>query len=172
VDLPPPRPGRTSYSIVVVCLGNICRSPMTAVVLRSKLHAAGLADRTTVASSGVLDYHLGDPMDGRASATLVAGGYEPGEHASAQFVAESFAEHDLILAMDASNRRAIEELAAEAGDRDRVRMFREFDPLADGDLDVPDPWFGGQDGFDLVLTIVERTTDEIVAAVRRLITPG
>jgi protein-tyrosine phosphatase len=162
VRLPAPRHDDGPYRIAVVCLGNICRSPMAAVILADKIAASTLADRVVVNSSGTGDWHVGDRMDDRAAATLTSAGYDPSRHRARHFDRAWFAEHDLILAMDSSNFRDIVALAPD-GDQDRVVMFRAFDPAADGDLDVPDPWYGGQDGFDEVLAIVERATDELAA---------
>jgi protein-tyrosine phosphatase len=161
VTLPAPQRDEGPYRIAVVCLGNICRSPMAGVILAEKVAASPLADRVIVNSSGTGDWHVGDQMDDRAAATLRAAGYDPSLHRARHFDRTWFTEHDLILAMDGSNFRSIIALTP-GGDDDRVMMFRAFDPEAGADLDVPDPWYGGQDGFDHVLTVVERTTDALV----------
>jgi protein-tyrosine phosphatase len=160
--LPPGRDGHGPYRIAVVCLGNICRSPMAAVVLEAKIAASSLSGRVEVRSSGTGDWHVGDRMDGRAAATLTDAGYDADRHRAQQFDHTWFGDHDLVLAMDRSNRRNVTALAR-GGNGDRVRLFRQFDPEAGDDLEVPDPWYGGQDGFDEVLAIVERTSDELVA---------
>jgi protein-tyrosine phosphatase len=160
--VPPPETGRATYSIATVCLGNICRSPMAAVVLEARLAAAGLADRVAVESSGTGDWHVGEPMDRRAAATLAAHGHDPSRHRARLFRADWFDRHDLLLAMDRSNLRDIRAMASDPRVAARTLLFRHFDPVADSDLDVPDPWYGGQDGFDLVMSIVTRTSDEIV----------
>lgn len=103
-------------------------------------------------------------MDRRAAATLAAAGYDPSRHRARLFTADWFASHDVILVMDASNRREVRGLAPSQADVQRVLMFRDFDPDAGGDLEVPDPWYGGQRAFDEVQAIVERTADAIVAA--------
>ena len=169
-DLPPPRrPGH--YSIAVVCLGNICRSPMAQVVLTAALEEAGLADRVEVVSAGTGDWHVGSPMDRRAAAVLTSHGYDASRHRAQQFVASWHDEHDLVLAMDAQNLADLDELAEElSGSERRLRLFRDFDPLADdGDRDVPDPYYGGDDGFDHVLALVKRTSDALVAEVARTV---
>jgi protein-tyrosine phosphatase len=153
--LPPPRtPGR--YSIALVCLGNICRSPTAHVVLEERLAAAGLDDRVSVRSSGTGDWHVGRPMDTRAAATLERAGYDPSRHRAQQYDDAWAAEVDLVLAMDHDN------LADLGGRTDRVAMFRDFDPLGVGE-DVPDPYYGGADGFREVLAMVERTSDALVS---------
>lgn len=152
--LPPPRtPGR--YSISLVCLGNICRSPTAHVVLDARLAAAGLDDRVSVRSSGTGDWHVGRPMDSRAAATLEYAGYDASRHRAQQYDDAWAAADDLVLAMDHDN------LADLGGRSDRVGLFRDFDPVGVGE-DVPDPYYGGADGFREVLTMVERTSDALV----------
>lgn len=154
------------FRIGVVCLGNICRSPMAQVVLEDRLERAGLADRVEVVSAGTGNWHVGEPMDRRAAATLSAAGYDPTRHVAQTFSTDWYAEHDLLLAMDASNRADMAHQAPTVEALERLRMFREFDPEAsEGDDEVPDPWYGGSEGFAEVLAMVERTADEIVARI-------
>ena len=150
--------GRTSgsYAIAAVCLGNICRSPMADVVLRARLDEAGLTD-VEVASAGTGDWHVGAPMDRRAAATLRAAGYDPTRHRAQQCVPAWRDRFDLVLAMDAQN------LADLGGPDERTVLFRSLDPSGPGD--VPDPYFGGDDGFAEVLAMVERTAEAVVAEV-------
>jgi protein-tyrosine phosphatase len=169
--LPRPRPGATTYRIGVVCLGNICRSPMADVVLNRRLDEAGLADRVEVVSSGTGDWHVGGPMDRRAAALLTAHGYDATRHRAQQIGTDWFEDCDLILAMDSSNLADIVALGADRS-TGRVRMFRDFDPRADdADRDVPDPYYGGDDGFDHVLAMVERTAAALVAALPTALEP-
>lgn len=167
-NLPAPRrPGR--YGIAVVCLGNICRSPMAHVVLEARVDDAGLAGRVRVESAGTGDWHVGDPMDGRAAATLRAADLDPSLHRAQQVDPAWFAELDLVLAMDAANLRDLRALAGTHGGAEeaRLRLYRDFDPLGRGD--VPDPYYGGSDGFEEVLTMVERTSIALVAALAELL---
>jgi protein-tyrosine phosphatase len=153
--LPPPRhPGR--YAIAIVCLGNICRSPTAHVVLASRLAGAGLGDRVVVHSSGTGDWHLGQPMDPRAAAALSGAGYDPTHHRAQQYDDSWLPGHDLVLAMDEAN------LAEIGGRSERVGLFRDHDPVDPGG-EVPDPYYGGADGFDRVLEMIERTSDALVA---------
>lgn len=157
--LPAPRePGR--YRIALVCLGNICRSPMAHVVLESRLADADLDDRVEVASSGTGGWHVGRPMDSRAAASLTASGYDASRHRAQQYDASWPTAYDLVLVMDEAN------LADVGGRRERVGMFRDFDPDLTGG-EVPDPYYGGDDGFEEVLTMVERTSDALVEALRQ-----
>jgi protein-tyrosine phosphatase len=161
IALPPPRtPGR--YRVALVCLGNICRSPMADVVLSERLAGAGLAERVEVTSSGTGGWHVGHPMDERAAATLTRAGYDATRHRARQFAADWLEDRDLVLAMDAANLAHVRAAGAAAPDG-RVRLFRDFDPVAPGG-DVPDPYYGGDAGFEEVLAMVERTADALVTA--------
>jgi low molecular weight protein-tyrosine phosphatase len=137
---------------------------MAGVVLEHKLAEAGLSSDVVVDTAGTGTWHLGEQMDERAAATLVAAGYDPSRHRARLFESDWFASHDVILVMDESNYDDVLRSAASDADRDRVLMFRAFDPAADGDLVVPDPWYGGKQGFDDVHQMVERTSDSLVAA--------
>jgi protein-tyrosine phosphatase len=151
--------------VCFVCSGNICRSPMAALVVGEHLRRAGLADRVRVSSAGMGPWHVGQPADTRAARTLADHGYPTG-HVAAQ-VDERHLRADLLLAMDAGHEAALRDLLAHQGDDpDRVRMFRSFDPAADGDLDVPDPYYGGRDGFTEVLDMIEAATPGLLAWIR------
>lgn len=151
------------FRVAVVCLGNICRSPMAHVVLQDRLEKAGLADDVVVASAGTGDWHRGKPMDPRAAATLSAAGYDPSRHRARTFERDWYAEHDLLLAMDAANHADMADLAPCVEARQQLVMFRSFDPEAhEGDDEVPDPYHGGDEGFRDVLAMVERTADALV----------
>ncbi|MGA8986938.1 low molecular weight protein-tyrosine-phosphatase [Aeromicrobium sp.] len=153
-----------TYRIAVVCLGNICRSPMAHVVLEDRLERAGLADRVEVASAGTGGWHVGQPMDRRAAAALSAAGYDSSRHRARTFTTDWYAENDLLLAMDASNHADMTRQSPTVQQTEQVRMFREFDPVATAaDNEVPDPYYGSGDGFREVLAMIERTTDELVA---------
>ncbi|HNM96653.1 MAG TPA: low molecular weight protein-tyrosine-phosphatase [Marmoricola sp.] len=160
VPAQPPSPS-TPYRIAFVCLGNICRSPMAHVVMEQKLVEAGLGDLVEVTSSGTGGWHRGNPMDHRAAETLSGAGYDPSLHRARQFD-RSWFDRDLILVMDRANLRDVNNL----GDGP-VLMFRDFDPAGRGE--VPDPYYGGAEGFDNVLAMVERTCAAIVVQVRGLL---
>lgn len=163
-DLPPAREQGLAYRIALVCLGNICRSPMAEVVLSAKLADRGLTERVQVDSAGTGDWHVGEPMDERAATTLDAHGYDPTLHRARQFSVDWHRGHDLVLVMDRSNLRAVQATAPDEDSRSRVYLFREFDPAAAGELEVADPWYGGASGFEDVLAVLERTTDVLVAS--------
>ncbi len=162
--LPPRRTDGSTYRIAVVCLGNICRSPIAEVVLSDRLARAGLSERVEVVSAGTGDWHVGNPMDPRAADVLSAHGYDPSRHRAKQYAPAWYDGCDLVLAMDASNHADITAMhVPDDLDASRLRMFRDFDPGADeADRDVPDPYFGGEEGFEPVLAMVERTARELV----------
>lgn len=171
--LPPSRePG--VYRIGMVCLGNICRSPTAEVVLRARLDEATgtdgrpLSEWISVDSVGTGDWHLGEPMDVRAARTLAASGYDPSQHRARQIETQWLATRDLVLTMDEQNLTRVRRLATPE-QLGRVMPFRMFDPTLGPDappakLEVPDPWSGGQGGFDEVLTMVERAAASLATA--------
>jgi protein-tyrosine phosphatase len=142
-----------TVSICFVCLGNICRSPMAEIVMRQRLVDAGLADRVSVSSAGTGDWHVGAGADERAAEVLAAHGYDASAHRGRQFRAEWFDEHDLVVAMDRSNERDLRRLAP-PGAEGKVRLLTSFDPSATTP-DVPDPYYGGLDGYVEALAMVE-----------------
>ncbi len=164
-----PAPTGTPYRIGFVCLGNICRSPMADVILTDLVDLAGLAGKVSVSSCGTGTWHLGEPMDPRAAAALLAEGHDPSGHLAQKFTPD-WLDKDLVLAMDAKN---LVDITEGAGESERVRMFRSFDPvLPDGaageDLDVPDPFYGGDEGFAEVVAIVERTCNRLLTELETL----
>ncbi|HEX4725919.1 MAG TPA: low molecular weight protein-tyrosine-phosphatase [Pseudonocardiaceae bacterium] len=152
---------RAPYHISFVCSGNICRSPMAALVFEEQVRRAGLAERIRVSSAGIGPWHAGEPADPRARRVLAEHGY-PTDHVAAQ-IDNDHLSADLLLAMDDSHEKALRKLV---GDTDRVRMFRSFDPAAGDDLAVPDPYYGGPDGFTDLLAMIEAATPGLLAAVR------
>ncbi|MFD2421948.1 low molecular weight protein-tyrosine-phosphatase [Amycolatopsis pigmentata] len=134
---------------------------MAAIVFREHLRRAGLDDRVRVTSAGTGPWHAGEPADPRARATLAARGYH-GEHIAAQIDADRLTA-DLLLAADAGHLRM---LRREVEDPGRVRLLREFDPEAGPGAEVPDPYYGGDGGFDEVLDMLERAVPGLLGWVR------
>src|SRR4051812_2238953 len=142
---------------------------MADVVLTQRVDDAGLAGRVAVSSCGTGDWHVGQPMDARAAAALRANDFDPSAHRAQQFSAPWLEANDLVLAMDAGNLTEVRRVEASSGagpDPDRVRLFRDFDPVEPGG-EVPDPYYGGDHGFEEVLIMVERTSAALVSALQQ-----
>ncbi|RNL85516.1 low molecular weight protein-tyrosine-phosphatase [Halostreptopolyspora alba] len=154
MSLPEPRDPAGPYRISVVCLGNICRSPMAEKVLTAELDRAGLTGTVEVTSSGTGGWHIGSGMDERAAALLRAQGYAT-DHTARRVEPTHLAEHDLILAMDRDNLENLRRLARGHTDLgDRLRLFRAFASDTGPEPEVPDPYYGGEHGFATVLDMV------------------
>jgi protein-tyrosine phosphatase len=155
--------------VLFVCLGNICRSPTAEAVMARLVADAGLDGEIELDSAGTGAWHVGSPPDERATAAAAARGIAM-RGTARQVRAEDFERFDLLLAMDAENHRSLRALAPDAAAAAKVRMLREFDPASDGaaSLDVPDPYYGGEDGFGRVLELVQAACagllDELRAA--------
>ncbi|QUQ68968.1 protein-tyrosine phosphatase [Kutzneria sp. CA-103260] len=134
---------------------------MAELVFREHLREAGLADVVDVNSAGTGPWHVGEPADERARRTLARHGY-PTDHVAAQ-VDDRHLGADLLVALDSGHARALRRIA---DDPERVRLLRSFDPDAGHDLDVPDPYYGGPEGFDEVLAMVEAASPGLLAWVR------
>ena len=143
-------------SVLFVCLGNICRSPLGEGVLAHRLEEEDLSDRVRVDSAGTGAWHQGEPPDPRSTDVALRHGITLGGRARRVSV-EDFHEFDYILAMDRSNLQDLRHLESQGEGGALLTLFREFDPQQDGDLDVPDPYYGGPDGFDLMFDMVDRT---------------
>jgi protein-tyrosine phosphatase len=148
--------------ILFVCLGNICRSPTAEGVMRHLVADAGLTGQVSVDSAGTGSWHIGEPPDERATAAAARRGIELGGRAR-QVSEADFAEFDLLVAMDRSNRRALLSLAPDARARERVRLLLES---GGEEADVPDPYYGGPDGFEEALDVVERGCRALLDEVR------
>jgi protein-tyrosine phosphatase len=143
------------YRICLVCLGNICRSPMAEVILRDELERAGLSGRVEVDSAGTGDWHLGSPMDPGARAELSRRGYDGAGHRARQFEPSWFRRYDLVAAMDGSNLERLRRSAPDQQATDRIALFLSFDPAPGPDLEVPDPYDGGPEEYALVFDLVQ-----------------
>jgi protein-tyrosine phosphatase len=147
--------------IQFVCLGNICRSPLAEAVFRKHVEAAGLAEHFEIDSSGTGDWHVGDSADRRMRATAEEHGVSLVEHRASQFTADDLEAYDHIFVMDKDNLHDVLYLDENDRHNGKVRLFREFDPEP-GDFQVPDPYYGGADGFENVYQIVSRTAEELL----------
>jgi protein-tyrosine phosphatase len=152
--------------IQFVCLGNICRSPLAEGVFRKKVEEAGLADIFEIRSSGTSDWHVGEGADTRMAETAERHGVSLKNHAARQFRKEDLEQFDHILVMDKDNLNDVLYLDTEDRYGSKVRLFREFDPSPDC-FQVPDPYYGGPDGFENVYLIVERTAENLLQVLIR-----
>ena len=171
--LPPPREPGTPYRVCLVCLGNICRSPMAETVLRASLAEAGLAETVTLDSSGTGDWHVGEPMYAQARRALARRGYDGSAHRARQFEASWLPERDLVLAMDAGNLATLRRLAG-PDDRDRIRLFGEVGGLGEiGGGQIPDPYGGNEADFAYVLDLLGAAAPVVAARLAQLLArPG
>lgn len=151
-----------------VCLGNICRSPTAAGVMLHRARRKGVADRIVVESAGTSDWHIGSPADPRSHAELTRRGVDL-SHAARQFTAADFARFDMVLAMDGRNVRDLRRIAPDAVSAGRIHLLRAFDPACDPSdpPPVPDPYYGGEDGFAAVFDMVDAACAGLLDHLRR-----
>ncbi|ANP56158.1 protein-tyrosine phosphatase [Streptomyces griseochromogenes] len=171
-----------TYRVCFVCTGNICRSPMAESVFRARVEEAGLHGLVEIDSAGTGGWHEGEPADPRAASVLEEHGYRS-EHAARQFQPSWFARLDLVIALDSGHLKALRRLAPTEEDARKIRLLRTYTrPSSDlhpsssashapsesagDDLDVPDPYYGGRDGFEECLEMVEAASNGLLAAVR------
>jgi protein-tyrosine phosphatase len=142
-------------SVLFVCHGNICRSPLAEGVFRHLARQRGMDRRFQIDSAGTSSEHEGDPPDERSAAVARRRGIELSGR-SRPLRASDLQSFDYVIVMDVRNQAAVQRLAARGNARASVRLMREFDLQANGDLDVPDPYYGGTRGFEDVHDILER----------------
>ena len=145
-------------NILMVCLGNICRSPLAEGILADKIQKSGMSHM--VDSAGTSSYHIGEPPDSRMVHTAQKHGVDISSQRARQFSTMDFDNFDLIFAMDTSNLNNILNLARDEGDREKVELLLN----AGGDTDnrsVPDPWHGGDEGFETVFRLVDAACEKI-----------
>jgi protein-tyrosine phosphatase len=152
--------------ILFICTGNICRSPLAHALFEQQAEKAGLSSAFEVESAGTTAYHVGEQADDRMRATAARRG-SPFSHRARKLSHQDLSYYDYLFVMDHGHLRQVRNMAASAGLGDldgKLRMFREFDPEGNAGDEVPDPWYGGQDGFDLVYDIVHRTSGSLLEA--------
>jgi protein-tyrosine phosphatase len=166
VDNPVTEPIR----VLMVCTGNICRSPTAEGVLRRKLADAGLLDRVEVASAGMVDYHAGSPPDHRAQQSALRRGYDLSTQRARQLRPEDFARFDLLVAMDAGHLEQMTKICP-GSLVDRLRLLLDFSPQRRRGMDVPDPYYGSPAGFERVLDLIEEGCEALLKELRNRLPP-
>ncbi len=150
--------------VLMVCMGNICRSPTAEGVLRHKLLEAGLDQDVEVDSAGTHAYHVGEPPDARSARHAQRRGYDLSTLRARRVADNDFEDFDLILVMDHDNMEALKERCP-AEHRGKLRRLSEFASRNTSPV-VPDPYYSGPDGFETVLDLVEDACDGVVAKLR------
>jgi protein-tyrosine phosphatase len=153
--------------VLFVCLGNICRSPTAEGTMRTLVREAGLEHAIELDSAGTGNWHVGSPPDPRAVDAASARGVTL-EGTARTVRLEDFDDFDLLVAMDRSNMADLLELAPDARSQVKVKLLREFDPAGVGaeSIDVPDPYYGADGGFDEVLDLVQAACAGLLAQIR------
>jgi len=155
---------RPSVSVLFVCMGNICRSPTAEGVFRAAVVREGLSERIRIDSAGTHDYHIGDPPDARAQQHALRRGYDLSNLRARQVMRADFANFDYLIAMDRANRLALERISPERH-RNRIHLFLAFAESVN-EQEVPDPYYGGAQGFETVLDLVENAAAGLLRHIR------
>jgi len=164
-----PVPGKSR--LCFVCLGNICRSPTAEAVMRHLVAQAGLADHIEIESAGTGDWHVGEPRDRRSREVGERRGI-PLAGRARQFVPADFARFDHVLAMDGKNLAELQAMAPDEAALKKIRLLRSYDPSSAAGADVPDPYYGGADGFDHVFDVCQAACAGLLEEVRRELGQG
>lgn len=153
------------YKLLFVCLGNICRSPSAENIMRYLIEKEGLSDQIVCDSAGTASYHLGEPPDRRMKAAAEKRGIKL-EGKARQFQPSDFEKYDLILAMDRDNYWSLVSLDPEKKYRDKIKMmcnYAKFYP----DQEVPDPYYGGTEGFNHVIDLLLDACSELLESIKK-----
>jgi len=149
--------------ICFVCQGNIIRSPLAENMFRFLVEERDLAGKYQLDSAGTSAYHIGESPDRRMRQVAAEHGFEYSGQAR-QFRRGDLDEFDLILVMDGNNHRILHSMAQDSSQASKIKMMREFDPQGGPDLDVPDPYYGGLEGFEVTFQIVNRSCEGLLEA--------
>lgn len=156
---------QTRIRVLFCCMGNICRSPTAQGVFTKLVIEEGLSDRIEIDSAGTHAYHVGEPPDPRARETARRRGIDLSRQRARRAVAEDFEQFDYVLAMDEDNHRALSALCP-PGFEERLRLFMDYAPHLER-REVPDPYYGGTNGFDAVFDMVDEAARGLLEAIRR-----
>jgi protein-tyrosine phosphatase len=154
-----------TVKILFVCMGNICRSPTAEAVFRRYVEKAGLAEHIQIDSAGTHDYHIGDAPDARTQRAAKQRGYDMSQLRGRQVEAADFARFDYVLAMDEANLDILKGMRPRDA-QSHLGLFLEF-AESHSEREVPDPYFGGSDGFERVLDMVEDAANGLLRHVRQ-----
>jgi protein-tyrosine phosphatase len=159
------RAGETRIGVLFVCLGNICRSPLAEGVFRAVVREAGVEHLFEVDSAGTSNYHRGEAPDPRTVETAARRGVRL-SHASRQITGQDLHRFQYVVVMDEQNLAKVRRLAESVRPETEIHLLRLFDAEAAGVRDVPDPYFGGPDGFERVQEMVERACRGLLEHIR------
>lgn len=163
-SIEPKMPEMRKINVLFVCLGNICRSPLAEAIFKAKVREQGLEDHIYVESCGTANYHVGRGPDSRTIENALTNGVTI-DHLGRQLTINDLDRFDYILAMDASNYTNIFKLPNARKHEKKIRLMRTFDTKEPGS-DVPDPYYGGLDGFQEVFDILDRSTEQLLVHLR------
>lgn len=149
--------------VLFVCLGNICRSPTAEGIFRHYVEQAGLSDTISIDSAGTADWHIGKTPDPRTQAAAAQRGYDLSGLRGRQAQPEDFSKFDLILAMDKSNLSNLQAIQPADGKAELALYLPRFGISPD---EVPDPYYGGEDGFELVLDMLEQASQVLLDEIK------
>lgn len=153
-----------TVKVLFVCLGNICRSPTAHGVFEHMVESSGLADQITTDSAGTAAWHVGNPPDSRSAAAAARRGFDLSHLRARQAQADDFEVFDYILAMDRQNLADLQQLAP-SDYKGRLDLFLNFSDLPE--TEVPDPYYGGEQGFEHVLDLVESASRGLLADIKQ-----
>jgi protein-tyrosine phosphatase len=153
-----------NVSVLFVCMGNICRSPTAEGVFRRQVEAQGWTDLVAIDSAGTHAYHVGAAPDRRSQVHALRRGYDLSKQRARQVAADDFARFDYLLAMDHANLAQLQ-AACPPQYRHKLGLFMQFAQKSDTDV-VPDPYYGGANGFDRVLDYIEDAAAGLIAALQ------